>query len=410
MNKTSLLPRTERLASLDILRGIAVLGILIINMQSFAMINAAYINPAAYGDLSGVNKNVWMFSHILADQKFLTLFSILFGAGIVLFAQNLKDRGYLPGRFYYRRLFWLFTIGLLHGYLFWHGDILVAYAVCGALAFLFRKLNPTVLIAIGLIIFTVPAFNYWLFGKSMEMWPPEALDGIRESWSPAQEAIDSEIAALTGGIKAQMEWRIPETFKMETFIFLIFIGWRALACMLLGMGLYKSGFFNLAFRRKTYLYMALAMLVPGFALIITGVNKNFDAGWTVEYSMFFGWQWNYIGSLFVALGYAALVMLLVQTFNLNLLARVGKMAFTNYLLTTFICTSIFYGHGIGLFGQAERWQQMALTVAIWLVLIVFSWFWLQRYRFGPVEWLWRFLTYGNKPDFKRELKHKKISS
>jgi uncharacterized protein len=406
MNKTSLLPRTDRIASLDVLRGIAVLGILIINMQSFSMINAAYINPAAYGDLSGINKNIWILSHVLADQKFLSLFSMLFGAGIVLFAQNVEDRGFLPARFYYRRLFWLFTIGLLHGYIFWHGDILVAYAVCGALAFIFRKLSPVVLIAIGLIIFSVPSFNYWLFGKSMEMWPPEAIAGIRESWSPTQEVIDREIAALTGGIIAQLKWRIPETFKMETFIFLIFIGWRALACMLIGMGLFKFGFFNLAFSRKSYLYIAVAMMASGFTLIITGVTKNFEVGWAVEYSMFFGWQWNYIGSLFVALGYSALVMLLVESFNLNLLARVGRMAFTNYLFTTFICTGIFYGHGLGLFGQAERWQQMVLTVAVWLVLIIFSWLWLQRFRFGPVEWLWRYLTYGNKPEFKRELRHK----
>jgi uncharacterized protein len=404
MNKTSLLPRTDRIVSLDVLRGIAVLGILIMNMQSFAMISAAYINPTAFGELTGINKNVWVLSHIFADQKFLSIFSILFGAGIVLFANNVADRGYLPARFYYRRLFWLFTIGLLHGYLFWHGDILVAYAVCGALAFLFRKLNPLILVLLALIIFAVPAFNYWLFGKSMAMWPPEALAGIKETWSPSPEAIAGEIAALTGGIQAQLAWRIPETFKMQTFIFLIYMGWRVLACMLLGMGLYKSGFFNLYFTRRSYLFIALAMLIPGFTLIIVGVNNNFNAGWVVEYSMFFGWQWNYVGSLLVAMGYMALVMLLVQSFKLNLFARVGRMAFTNYLFTTFICTAIFYGHGFGLFGQAERWQQIVLTVAVWVVLIVFSWFWLKRYRFGPVEWLWRLLTYGNKPEFKRTIK------
>ena len=404
MNKTSLLPRTDRIVSLDVLRGIAVLGILIMNMQSFAMINAAYINPTAFGDLTGINKNVWVLSHIFADQKFLSIFSMLFGAGIVLFANNVADRGYLPARFYYRRLFWLFTIGLLHGYLFWHGDILVAYAVCGALAFLFRKLNPLILMLLALIIFTVPAFNYWLFGKSMAMWPQEALAGIKETWSPSPEAIAGEVAALTGGIKAQLAWRIPETFKMQTFVFLIYLGWRLLACMLLGMGLYKSGFFNLYFTRRSYLFIALAMLIPGFTLITVGVNNNFAAGWVVEYSMFFGWLWNYLGSLLVALGYMALIMLLVQSFKLNLFARVGRMAFTNYLFTTFICTAIFYGHGFGLFGQAERWQQMLLTVAVWLVLIVFSWFWLNLYRFGPVEWLWRLLTYGNKPEFKRTIK------
>ena len=156
MNKTSLLPQPDRIQSLDILRGVAVLGILIMNIQSFSMISASYINPAAYGELSGMNKTVWMLSHVLADQKFLSIFSILFGAGILLFSDRVEQRGYLPARFYYNRLVWLFSIGLIHGYIFWHGDILVAYAACGALVFLFRRKYPGVLLAHGLIIFKLP--------------------------------------------------------------------------------------------------------------------------------------------------------------------------------------------------------------------------------------------------------------
>ena len=197
MNKTSLFPNLEREQSIDALRGVAVLGILIMNIQSFSMISAAYINPAAYGDLTGMNKIVWILSHILADQKFMSIFSLLFGAGILLFSESVEEKGYLPARFFYRRLFWLFTIGLIHGYVFWHGDILVAYAACGALAFLFRRLSPWVLLALGLIIITIPSFNYWLFGKSMNMFPPEALNSVSDSWMPQQEAIDQEIAALT---------------------------------------------------------------------------------------------------------------------------------------------------------------------------------------------------------------------
>ncbi|MCK5211045.1 MAG: hypothetical protein KAQ79_23610, partial [Cyclobacteriaceae bacterium] len=183
MNKTSLLPNLDRIQSIDILRGVAVFGILIMNIQSFSMISAAYINPSAYGDLNGMNKTVWMLSHVLADQKFMTIFSMLFGAGILLFSESIEQKGYIAARFYYRRLFWLFTIGLIHGYVFWHGDILVAYAACGALAFLFRKLSPWVLISIGLMIFFIPSFNYWLFGTSMEMWPPEAVSSVNNTWA-----------------------------------------------------------------------------------------------------------------------------------------------------------------------------------------------------------------------------------
>ncbi|MCK5105524.1 MAG: DUF418 domain-containing protein, partial [Cyclobacteriaceae bacterium] len=128
---------------------------------------------------------------------------------------------------------------------------------------------------------------------------------------------------------------------------------------------------------------------------------NFASGWTIEYAMFFGSQWNYIGSLFVAVGYIAILMLLSKVIKLNLLAKVGKLAFTNYLLMTLICTTLFYGHGFGLFGSIERGQQLMIVVVIWAVLLLFSHYWLNRYYFGPVEWLWRYLTYGNKPVFKK---------
>lgn len=401
MNKTSLLPRPDRIVSLDVLRGIAVLGILIVNIQSFSMISAAYMNPTAYGDLNGINKTAWMFIHIFGDQKFLSIFSMLFGAGIILFADNVESKGYLPSRFYYRRLFWLFTIGLIHGYLLWHGDILVAYAVCGALAFLFRNLNPMVLLALGIILFTVPAFNYWIFGNSMEMWPEQALAGIRDSWAPAQALIDQEIAFMRGSIVEQLKWRIPETFKMETFIFLIYLGWRILGTMMIGMGLYKFGFLSSKLSVKNYLVIATTTLIPGFLLIAIGVNKNFEAGWSVEYSMFFGSLWNYHGSLLVAIGYAAIIMIATKYINLNIFARAGKMSFTVYLFTTLICTFIFYGTGLGLFGKMERWEQLVTVFVIWIVLLVFSWFWLEKFKYGPVEWLWRYLTYGNKPAMKR---------
>jgi uncharacterized protein len=166
------------------------------------------------------------------------------------------------------------------------------------------------------------------------------------------------------------------------------------------MGLFRLGFFSNGFDKKTYGLTGIVGLLLGYGLIIVGVNKNFDANWTVEYSMFFGWQWNYYGSLFVAIGYAALVMLLVKSWKLTALARVGKMAFTNYVFTTLICTFIFYGYGLGLLGEFERWQQLIVVGGVWVLILLASWFWLQKFKYGPLEWLWRYLTYGNKPDFK----------
>lgn len=401
MGKTSLSPNSDRIQSVDILRGLAVLGILIMNIQSFSMISAAYINPDAYGDLSGINKTAWMISHILADQKFMTIFSMLFGAGIILFSESVEQKGYLPTRFYFRRLFWLFTIGLIHAYIFWHGDILVTYAACGALAFLFRRLSPWVLLALGLIIFSVPSFNYWLFGNSIEMWPPEVVDSLNDVWAPGADVIESEVNAMQGGLQEQLSWRIPEAFKMQTFIFLIWYGWRAFAMMLIGMSFFQIGILSGILSKKEYLILATVTLPIGILLIFTGITENFAKGWTVEYSMFFGWQWNYIGSLFVAIAYVAIVMLLSKFFKMSLLAKVGRLAFTNYLLMTLICSILFYGHGFGLFGSVERSEQLMIVLAIWVLVILFSHYWSKRYYYGPVEWLWRYLTYGNKPDFKK---------
>jgi len=401
MNVTSLLPQQNRIPALDVLRGMAVLGILIMNIQSFSMISAAYLNPAAFGDLTGVNRTVRVLSHIFADQKFLSIFSMLFGAGIILFSESIEDKGYRPARFYYKRLFWLFTIGLIHGYVFWHGDILVPYAVCGALAFLFRRISPWSLLALGTIILTIPAFNYWIFGNSISMWPPEALKGLQNSWAPSQIAIDAEIASLQGGISEQLLWRIPETFKMETFVFLVLLGWRILAMMMIGMALSRLEFITGALDKKIYLITALITFILGFGLIIHGLKLNFNNGWTMEYSMFFGSLWNYMGSAFVAVGYISVVMLLLKHIKLGVLADVGKLAFSNYLLTTLLCGFIFYGHGLGKFGQVERWEQAIYIVGIWCFLIVLSIIWSRKYYYGPIEWLWRYLTYGNKPVFRK---------
>ena len=149
---------SERILSLDVLRGFAILGILFMNIQSFSMIEAAYINPTAYGDLTGINKWVWIISHIFTDQKFMTLFSLLFGAGIILITDRADLKGISAAGLHYRRTFWLLLIGLIHAYLLWHGDILVIYAMCALIVYAFRKLSPKkfliyVLITISILIF-----------------------------------------------------------------------------------------------------------------------------------------------------------------------------------------------------------------------------------------------------------------
>ena len=387
-----------RIEALDAIRGLAVLGMLLVNVQSFAMIEAAYINPSAYGELTGINRSVWIWTHVLGDQKFITLFSLLFGAGIVLFARRLEDKGVSPLRPFYRRMFWLLLLGLLHAYVLWHGDILVCYAICGSIAYWLQSRSVKSLLAFGAILIAIPAFNFWLFGKSMEHWPQEALDGLLLSWNPGEEVIAAETEALRGGLLDQMRWRIPAAIRMQTFLFAIWFFWRTLGLMMWGMALYKLGMLRGVWPAWSYMLLAIAGLALGLPLILAGVERNFEAGWAAAYSMFFGWQYNYAGSIPLALSYAALVGLAARSGPASVLVRwmvpIGRMALSNYILMTLICTFIFYGHGMGFFGTVERKQQLIIVLAIWVAVVLFSHLWLRYHTRGPLERLWRRFTYG----------------
>ena len=361
------------------------------------MIGAAYLNPTAYGDLTGLNWRVWLLSHIFADQKFMTIFSILFGSGILLFTEKIEFRQHRSGRLHYRRMFWLLIIGVIHGYIFWHGDILYTYAVCGLLAFLFRKLKPVKLFITGIFVVSIASFLYLFFGFTISYWPAEAYTSNLQFWQPSPEIIEKELAMLRGGFSSQLEYRIPMTLTFQTMVFLIWNGWRAGGLILVGIALYKWGILSAGKTKKFYIISALAGYGIGIPIILYGVQRNIGAEWLMDYSMFFGWQFNYWGSLFVSLGHISIVMLCLKSERLkkikNSFASVGRMAFTNYLAQTLICTTIFYGHGFGLFGNVDRLSQLMIVIAVSLALIPFSVGWLKYFRFGPVEWLWRTLTY-----------------
>jgi len=395
---------SERIMSLDILRGFAVLGILIMNIQNYSMIEAAYLNPMAYGDLTGVNKWAWILSHIFGDQKFMTIFSILFGGGIVLFTNRAETKDRSAAGLHYRRTLWLFVIGMLHAYLLWHGDILVSYSLCALFVFLFRKSTPKKLLIIGMIFISVSSILYLLFGWSMQLWPAEAIEGNMAGWMPGVEIIEKELAAMRGGWLEQMSYRIISSLKFQTFIFLIWTGWRAGGLMLVGMALFKWGVLTAQRSNRFYLIMMIVGFAIGIPVVSFGVTQNFAAGWTMEFSMFFGWQYNYWGSLFVSLGYICLVMLFCRAVLFQKITRpfaaVGRMAFSNYLLQTLICTTIFYGHGLGLFGKVQRWQQVLVMIGIWMAQLIISPIWLRHFRFGPMEWQWRSLTYWKVQPFR----------
>ena len=396
---------SQRITSLDLLRGFAILGILVLNIQSFAMPGAAYLNPMAYGDMNGINKWVWMLSHIFGDQKFMTIFSILFGAGIVLITQNAEAKTGRSMALHFRRTFWLLIIGLIHAHLIWSGDILVPYALCALIVYFFRNLAPRTLIVIGILIISIHTFIYVGIGSSIPQWPPENKLEVLATWQPLAADIQEEIEAYTGSIGQQFEKRSESALMMETSIFMMIFLWRAGGLMLVGMGLFKLGILSAHKSNSYYRRSWLISWSLGLPLVIWGVYKNFEAEWLFEYSMFLGSQWNYWGSLLVSYGFISLIMLWAKSSRFQTLkerlSAVGQMALTNYLLQSIICTFLFYGFGLGLFGTVDRWGQILIVFGVWIVQILWSKPWLNTFFFGPFEWIWRSLSYRKLQPFRR---------
>ncbi|MEZ5194959.1 MAG: DUF418 domain-containing protein [Bacteroidales bacterium] len=387
----------ERIISIDVLRGMAVLGILIMNIQSFSMIGAAYINPTAYGDLTGLNKWVWIFSHVFASEKFMSIFSILFGAGVLLFTDRALAKGRKASAFHYRRMLWLLAFGFIHAYLIWYGDILVNYSLCGMLVYLFRKMKPTTLLIYSILFFVIPIIFAVFAGVSIPYWPAESYEQNMQNWLPGAEKVSHEISAMQGSWHDQMEVRVPGAIFLQTFLFFWMSFWRVTSMMLLGMALYKWGVLTAQRPGNFYAKLAMIGLISGYGISALGVFQNYQHDWKMEFSMFYGAQFNYIGSAFTSLGYISILMLISQSEAYKnfkkLFSSVGKMAFTNYILMSLIAMFLFYGNGFGLFGEVERSFQLLIVFAIWIVLLILSPFWLKHFRYGPLEWFWRVLTY-----------------
>jgi len=369
------------------------------------MVGAAYFNPSAYGDLTGLNRIVWVLSHMAADTKFISIFSMLFGAGIVILSSRLESRGVRPGPVYYRRIAVLLVIGLLHGFMLWSGDILTSYALVGLVVYLFRRRSPVTLLVTGLVVTAVSSVIYFMAASSFQYWPEPVVQGLEFFWRPSQAEQAAEIASYTGPWLQQMSHRVPAMIGALTSSFWFFLAWRTSGMMLIGMALYKWGVLSAERTTRFYSVLAVVGLVVGYRLSAFGVARNFAEEWSISYSFFTGSQFNYWGSLLVALGYVSLVMLIVKAWRngrfVRWLAPVGRMAFTNYLMQTVLMTTLFYGHGFGLFGSVERTGQILIVFAVWAFQVWFSSFWLSRFRFGPMEWLWRSATYARPQPMRR---------
>ena len=414
----------DRIESLDVLRGFALLGILLMNIIGFGLHSTAYNNPGSWMP-GGADVFVWAGIDIFAEGAMRCLFSILFGAGVVLFTTGAAGKS---ASLHYKRNFWLLLIGLFDAYvLLWNGDILVNYALAGVLLYLVRNAAPGRLMTMAVVLIVLMSLMYagTQFGMGMareaatvvaEAEDPEALsESVRQGaaqWESfasdfelSDEALAAEYAARRGSYLSAFQWNVGATNNMLLFVLPVILFWDALAMMLLGMALYKYGV--LQGERSTGFYWRL--VAGGFAvgLVTNGfeVYRAISHDFSMLESFAYAQPTYHVGRLGMAMGYLGVILLLVHkgawTGLRRRLAAVGRMALTNYLMHSFICMLVFTGAGLALLGELTRAELYIVVLAIWILQLIASPWWLARYKFGPLEWLWRGLTYGRWPALSR---------
>lgn len=412
----------DRIQSLDILRGFAVLGILLINIIGFGLPYATLMNPGIDIPSSGLpSLTIWLSTELLAEGSMRCLFSILFGAGVVLFiGENRPGRGTL----HYRRSIWLLGFGVVDAYLLlWFGDVLMVYALTAFLLFFFRNAGAVKLLLWAGILFLVVTLVHAGFGWALEnarelaqttdrngaTMTPE-IAGAIQAWSefasgqqPSSTEIAAEMSTRTASYISAFYWNLGKMTDVWSIFPIFFLD--ALAMMLLGMGLFKFGVLQGELTGRFYVWMVTIGFATGIGFNSMEVNNIIRSEFDILTSFPFA-HWTYqLGRLGLALGYLGTIILIVQSNSLIFLTRrlavVGRLALTNYLMQSLICLLLFTGAGLGLLGELDRAQLYPIVLCIWLIQLWFSSWWLKRYYFGPLEWLWRLLTYGNRPRFSR---------
>ena len=391
-----------RIASLDVLRGLGVLGMLAVHIQLFAFPSLVRWNPTSYGDLSGLNWGIWLVNSILADGKFISIFAMLVGVSIVMLDGIAGERRIPAWRAHALRMSVLLVLGLLHAYLLWYGDMLVALALCGSVVFFARALPARSLLVGGGLVFAMASVVSVASTWSLTQSDPVAIILWREQWTPTPEAIALEIAQYRGGWLEQMAHRVPAAWEAHTWTFITRVFWQTTGLMLLGMGLFKLGILTAQRSQAFYVRMAAFGFGAGALLIVLALWRSYATQWDLLDYVLVSQELKYWGNLLVALGWVGAAILLCQrNWPLHRLSAVGRMALSNYLLQTLICTTIFYGHGFGLFARMDRTGQLAVVLAIWAIQLAVSSAWLRRFAVGPVEWLTRWVVFGRRPPFVR---------
>lgn len=399
---------SERLITLDAIRGVAVIGILLMNIIAFSMPFSAYINPNAWGGTDFIDRAAYALSYIFVDSKMRGLFSLLFGASMVLVIDRAEARDENGGKVHFARMLSLLLIGLFHTYFIWHGDILALYAMCGMVTFLFVDKAPSTLIKIGIGCIAVGFIMWLLMGlmligaEYIAMTKTELDAESTKQLAEARKILGTdpavqlkEVAAMRGGYGEIFRYRAANL--ASPFGQFGMFGAETVGLMAIGAGLMRQGFFSgdaqsawpRARLKRLALYLAPISIVILTAQALGLWRFGFPASWTFASAIGFSMPFDYM----LAVALTALLVLWVSANTgkalVGRLAATGRAAFTNYLGTSIVMTTIFYGYGLGLFGKIGRAEVYLFVAAAAVVMLAWSAPWLKRFHYGPMEWLWR---------------------
>ena len=408
---------SDRIHTLDAVRGLAVMGILLMNIVALGMPVYAYIDPRYHGLNGPADATAWAINYVLSEGKFRALFTMLFGASMVVIAERASANpdGPGPAMTHYRRMVWLFVIGMIHAWCFWYGDILVQYAIGGMLGFLMWRWQPRALWLLFAAMITLQAANSYSHYAALApvraaALAPGATPGAIAAWDariakevPTKTDAIKEIKGYRGDLTSVFNTRVPTTVFFQTFIAPSTLP-EIFAFMAFGILLFRNGFLSGNRSRRSYwLVIGVGYLVaaPLTAMLASRLSAaQFDPAVLALCET---------GSLllrpFIAAAHAAVIILIVNSSRagafVSRIEAVGRMALSNYLGTTLIATTLFYGYGFGLFGQLGRAQLYIVVAVIWILMLLWSQPWLARYHFGPVEWLWRSLARWQRQPMRR---------
>lgn len=387
----------ERIATLDVLRGLALLGILMMNMEAFVGpldLSTSGIDP----HWQGVDRWADAFVYIFVQGKFFTLFSLLFGAGFSVMAQRAEVAGRDFTRFYLRRSLGLLGIGLVHALLLWSGDILVVYALLSFLLLAFREAPRAWLPVMGVLAYLAAIGLMLLLGALMLLVPDEV---TAAQATHAQAAIEAQRQAYGHGTYGQAVLQRLRDFGASLGALLV-VGPQVLGMFLIGSWFARSGAIaHPGAHQRLFTWLRRGALPLGLALMLACTwyqpwlaPGRFDLRSAAVYGG------SALAGLLMCLGYLAWGVR--WSHALRWLAPAGRMALSNYLGQSLVCTLLFYGYGLGWFEQMGRAWQLLFAVALFTAQVALSRAWLRHFRFGPMEWLWRAITYWRWPPLCRD--------